>query len=503
MATMAHYSMFIDGRWVDADGHLTVYNPATEAAVATVAYGSVEHADAAVAAARAAHERGEWRSMSPHQRADILLATADHLAARLPELAQLETQEAGATIRQATAFHVGTAISHLRYFAAVARDFAFETTSPISSAPGAPLGSVRREPIGVCAGISPWNFPLLLAVWKIGPALAAGNTLVMKPDSQTPLTLLEFARSAHESGLPAGVLNVVVGPGTVVGERLAQHPDVRKIGFTGSTAVGRSVMHNAANDIKRVTLELGGKGPNIVLDDADIDVAVDGALFACWMHAGQSCESGTRLLLPDSLHDEFVHRMIERAKSLRIGDPLDPATDLGPVISAKQRERIERYVESAAREGATIAYRAELPDVPRGHWVAPTILTDVRNDMTVAREEIFGPVLSVIRYATDEEAIAIANDTEYGLSAGVWSRDEHRAQRVAQQLEAGTVWINDWHMIDARYPFGGYKQSGTGRELGPHCLDEYTETKFVHHNTSDLPRKAYGLLLSSAPVTAQ
>nr|WP_206072320.1 aldehyde dehydrogenase family protein [Antrihabitans stalactiti] len=497
--------MFIDGGWVDSDEWTTVRNPATEEAVATVALGGVEHANAAVAAAQAAHLRGDWRSMSPNQRADILHATADHLTARLDELVHLEVQEAGATVRQAKAFHVGTAISHLRYFADLARTYNFETAGPISSSPNSPVGIVRREPIGVCAGISPWNFPLLLAVWKIGPALAAGNTLVMKPDSQTPLTLLELARSAHVSGLPAGVLNVVVGPGEVVGSRLAQHPNVRKIAFTGSTGVGRTVMHNAAEDIKRVTLELGGKGPNIVLDDADLDIAVDGALFACWMHAGQACESGTRLLLPDSLHDEFVSRLIERAATLRVGDPLDPATDVGPVVSAKQRNNIEKYIESGIRDGATVAYRATIPTngtFTKGHWVAPTILTDVRNDMAIARDEIFGPVLSVLRYSSEDEAVAIANDTDYGLSAGVWSRNDARALRIANRLEAGTVWINDWHMIDARYPFGGYKQSGTGRELGPHCLDAYTEEKFIHLNNTTRVRKAYGLLLSSAPVAA-
>ena len=502
MTNAPHYPMFIDGEWVDSEAPLGVYSPSTEELVATVACGTAEHANTAVAAAQAAHHRGDWRSMSPDQRADILDAMATHLAARLDKLVRLEVLEAGVTIRQAEAFHVGYAIGHLRYFANLARTYPFE--SAVQSR--ATSGVVRREPVGVCAGISPWNFPLLLAVWKLGPALAAGNTVVMKPDSQTPLTLLELARSAAECGLPRGVFNVVVGPGSIVGARLAEHPDVRKVAFTGSTEVGRSVMRAASGNVKRVTLELGGKGPNIVLDDANVDLAVDGALFAGWLHAGQACESGTRLLLPDSLHDEFVDRMIARAQTVRIGDPLDPATDMGPVISAKQQASIEAYVESGVREGATLAYEGRLPDEPglqKGHWVAPTIFTDVRSDMRIAREEIFGPVISVLRYSDQDEAVAIANDTEYGLSAGVWSTDVDRARSIADRLEAGTVWVNDWHMVNCRYPFGGYKQSGLGRELGPDALDEYTEQKFIHLGLWDKrTRRAHAMLLSTSPNDA-
>lgn len=303
------------------------------------------------------------------------------------------------------------------------------------------------------------TFPLLLAVWKLGPALAAGNCVVIKPDEKTPATLLELARAAEDAGLPRGVLNVVTGEGEVVGKRLAAHPDVRKIAFTGSTAVGRLIGQQASETIKNVTLELGGKGPNIVLPDADLDTAVDGALFAFCLYQGQACESGTRLLLPDSLHDEFVARMIERAKAIKVGDPAEFDTDMGPIISAEQKARIESYIELAPKEGATVAFQAEVPDGP-GHWVPVTILTDVTNDMRVAQEEIFGPVLCVLRYSHVEDAIAIANDTEYGLSAGVWSEDIDAAMEVARRIDAGTVWINDWHMVNAQYQFGGFKQSG-------------------------------------------
>jgi acyl-CoA reductase-like NAD-dependent aldehyde dehydrogenase len=504
METIRRYSMFIGGDWVDANERFEIRSPATEDVVASVAKGGQEHADRAIAAAKAAHEGGEWRRTPPRERAAVLDAIAGRLGEAVNELAVLEAQENGAPVRQAGAFQIGFSIAHLHYFADLARSYAFERTGPLLRMPTLAGGLVRREPVGVCAAIVPWNFPLLLAMWKIGPALAAGNTIVVKPDEHTPLTLLEFARIAQDCGLPPGVLNVVPGDGTVVGVRLASHPDVRKIAFTGSTAVGRQIMRMAADNVKRLTLELGGKGPNIVLDDADLDLAVDGTLFGCMMNQGQACESGTRVIVADAVHDKFVERLIERAATIKIGDPLDPATDLGPVISAEAQMRILRYIEAGQAQGATLAYGGGTPAGPqfeRGFWVEPTIFTDVRNDMTIAREEIFGPVLSVIRSESTDQAIRIANDTEYGLSAGVWSTDNQRALDVAGQIEAGTVWINDWHMVSAAYPFGGYKQSGLGRELGPHSLDEYTEEKFIHLDLSGrLDRRAYALLLSTPPA---
>jgi acyl-CoA reductase-like NAD-dependent aldehyde dehydrogenase len=504
METVPRYSMFIGGDWVDASERFEVRSPATEDVVASVAKGGQEHADRAVAAAKAAHEGGEWRRTPPRERAAVLDAIAGRLGEAVSQLAVLEAQENGAPVRQAGAFQIGFSIAHLHYFADLARSYAFERTGPLLRMPTLASGLVRREPVGVCAAIVPWNFPLLLAMWKIGPALAAGNTIVVKPDEHTPLTLLEFARIAQDCGLPPGVLNVVPGDGTVVGARLASHPDVRKIAFTGSTAVGRQIMRMAAGNVKRLTLELGGKGPNIVLDDADLDLAADGTLFGCMMNQGQACESGTRVIVADAVHDKFVERLIERAATIKIGDPLDPATDLGPVISAEAQTRILRYIEAGQAQGATLAYGGGTPAGPRferGFWVEPTIFTDVRNDMTIAREEIFGPVLSVIRSDSTDQAVRIANDTEYGLSAGVWSTDDQRALDVAAQLEAGTVWINDWHLVNAAYPFGGYKQSGLGRELGPHSLDEYTEEKFIHLDLSGrLDRRAYALLLSTPPA---
>jgi betaine-aldehyde dehydrogenase len=433
------YSMFIDGEWVDTDDQFEIRSPATEELVAIVAKGDCEHADRAVAAAKAAHEAGLWRRTPPAERAAVLDAIAQRLTERIEELAVLQVLENGTTLRQAGAFHLGFSIAHLRYFAELARGYDFERPGPLLTIPTLASGIVRREPIGVCAAIVPWNFPLLLAIWKIGPALAAGNTIVVKPDEGTPLTLLEFAKVAQECGLPAGVLNVVTGDGPVVGTRLANHPDVRKIAFTGSTAVGREIMRQASGNVKRLTLELGGKGPNIVLDDADLDVAADGTLFGSLMNQGQACESGSRVIVQSGVHDKFVERLIERASTISIGNPLELSTDFGPVISAEARDRILGYIKTGTQEGATLAYGGGVPAGPqfeRGFWIEPTIFT---------------------------------------------------------------VWVNDWHMVSAAYPFGGFKQSGLGRELGPHALDEYTEEKFIHVDQSGrLERRAYALLLGTA-----
>ncbi len=502
MTGLPHYRMYVDGGWRDAAESIMVHSPATGAPVATVAYGDLTAVDDAVAAARAAHDAGVWRSMPPQQRADLLDAIADNLAARSGELTALQVRENGATVRGAGAFLIGYAIANLRYFASLARSYAFQTSGPLIEAPTLASGLILREPFGVCAGIIPWNFPLLLAVWKLGPALAAGNTVVLKPDDQTPLTLLELARAADEVGLPAGVLNVVTGPGPVVGARLAEHPDVRKIAFTGSTEVGKGVMRAAADNVKKVTLELGGKGANIVLENADLDLAVDGSLFAFLMMSGQACESGTRLLVHESVHDEFVRRLVARAETLVMGDPMSPATDLGPLVSAKQKARVEKYIAVGQEEGCRIAFQGTVPSDPalaEGHWVPPVILTGATNQMRIAREEIFGPVLVVIPFRDDDDAVTIANDSEYGLSAGVWSTDNGRALGIARRLESGTVWVNDWHMVNAMYPFGGVKQSGLGRELGPDALDEYTEPKFVHIDlTNDRRKRAFALVVSAA-----
>ena len=502
--SVKHHRMLIDGEWVDSDERYEIVNPATEEIVATVAKGSVEHADHAVDSARRAFERGDWSGKTPDERSQIMIAIAERLAEDMDELLELECSANGATVRQATGFHVGLASPHFMYFAELAAKYEFEAATAPLRYPTLSLNKVRREPIGVCAGIVPWNFPLVLGIWKIAPALAAGNSIVVKPDEHTPLSLIHLAGIALECGVPAGVFNIVPGDGPDVGARLASHPDVGKVAFTGSTEVGREIMRLASGTVKKVSLELGGKGPVIVLDDADLDAAVDAALFGSWLYCGQMCESGTRLILPESLHDEFVHRLIERGRTVKLGDPTDFDTDMGPVLSATQRDRILGYIQIARREGATVAFGGGVPAGPafeRGFWVEPTILTDVTNDMRVAQEEVFGPVLSVIRYSDEEEAVRIANDTVYGLSAAVWSADYERALAVADRVRAGTVWVNDVHMVSAAHPFGGYKQSGLGRELGPHALDEYTEAKHVHVDlTQRRESRMYDLLLSEPPT---
>ncbi|MFR9805078.1 aldehyde dehydrogenase family protein [Pseudonocardia sp. RS010] len=498
--TVPHYQMFIDGQWVDAEERFHLLNPATEELVATAAKGTTEHADLAVAAAKKTFESGVWRDQSPAARAAVLDKLADAIQSRGAELTELGTLEGGFPLKLSAAFNEIMPVANIRYFADLLRGYEFERPGPLV---GPPLvgGVIRREPIGVCAAIVPWNFPLPLAVWKVIPALATGNSVVLKTDEKTPIGSLELARELQAAGLPDGVFNVVTGEGRDVGAHLVAHPDVRKVSFTGSTDVGRQIVRDAASNLKKVTLELGGKGANIVLDDADVRLAVDGSIWAFMMHSGQACESGTRLLLPSSLHDEFVARLVERLQTQVMGDPLQLTTDVGPLINAAQRERVLGYIETAKVQGAKVVLGGGTPSgeqFAKGFWVEPTVLTDVTNDMTVAREEVFGPVLSVIRYDSIDEAIKIANDTEYGLAAGVWGRDLNRALEVGRKLDAGSVWINDWHLANSAYPFGGYKQSGQGRELGAGAFDEYTEQKSLQIGLEPkLENRAYALVLSS------
>jgi aldehyde dehydrogenase (NAD+) len=495
--TTKTYSLYIDGKWIDTDEVYEIRSPATEELVATVAKGTTQHVDAAVAAAKASFDEGTWRRTPPRERAALINRVAEGLAARGDELAALQTRENGATIRITGAFHVGLSVGQMQYVAAIAADYEWETPGPAIE-PVPAEGIVIREPIGVVAAIVPWNIPLLTTVWKIGPALAAGNSVVLKPDEHAPLLPLELAREFDAAALPPGVLNVVTGDGEPVGAHLSGHPDVRKVAFTGSTAVGKSILRQSADSIRRVTLELGGKGANIILEDANLELAVDGALFACMANNGQACEAGTRLLIPASRRDEIVDKLIERAGTLRLGDPLEPTTHVGPIISASQRDRILDYFRIAEAEGAKVALGGGSPAGPgfdKGYWIEPTILVDVTNDMRVAREEVFGPVLVVLTYDSVDEAIKIANDTNYGLSAGVWG-SEDQALEVARRLESGMVWVNNWHVIHPAYPFGGFKESGLGREGGPNALDEYVEEKFISLDRSGgIENKAFAIVI--------
>lgn len=497
-----HHLMRIGGQDVDAERRMTLIDPSDESVVGTVAQGDASHIDAAVAAGREAFDSGAWSRKTPQERAAVMRKIADAANGDIDHLIELELSCNGATVRQATGFHIGYALTHFAYFADLAETYPWQQPAPISTFPALSQSVVHREPIGVVGAIAPWNFPLLLTLWKVGPALAAGNSVVVKPDEHTPLSILEFARIAERNGLPPGVLNVVPGNGRDAGARLASHPDVGKIAFTGSTQVGREIMRLASGTVKQVTLELGGKGPSIVLDDADLDMAVDGVLYGCFVYSGQVCESGTRALVPAEIHDEFVTRLVERAKSIVMGPTRDWDTDMGPVIDAKQRDRILDYLAGAQSDGATIALGGQPPTgggFDRGYWLRPTILTGVRNDMAIAREEVFGPVLVVIPYTGDEEAISIANDSEFGLAASIWTTDNARGLAMAERIQSGSVWINDAHQINCQVPFGGYKQSGVGRELGPAALDAYTEVKTVHLDLSGgRDAKPYDILLSHA-----
>ena len=482
---LPRYNLYINGQWRTpmAERYRPAIDPSNAAELALVAQADIEDTRLAIQAARTAFDDGYWSSMSPGERSRLLHALVDAIEERQHEIAEAEMNNGGCTWRKAYLMDIPVGLIHFRHFAKLA-DFEPLESVPQITFPAMSYNYVKREPLGVCGQIIPWNFPFLMAIWKIAPALAAGNTMVLKPASFTPLSALVLTEIIHDSGLlPPGVLNIVTGPGQVVGPELCVNPLVDKIAFTGSTEVGREVMQQAASTIKKVTLELGGKSPNIILDDADLDIAVDGSLWATFMHNGQACESGTRLFVPSSIYDEFLERLIARVARLKIGLQSDGETDLGPLISAGQRDSVEAYIKLGIEEGAMPVLLGKRPDDPEladGFFLTPTIFTDVDNSMRIAQEEIFGPVLCVIKYDSLEDAIRQANDTVYGLAAGVWSADIERAISVANRIRAGTIWINDYHLINAEAPFGGYKQSGIGRELGEWGLKEYLEIKHIH-----------------------
>jgi len=479
------YQQYIDGEWTDAAGGETydVINPSNEEVMARVPSGAKADVDRAIAAARRSFDKGEWRHKTQQQRTEIMYAIARHMAEASADWAMVESQQAGAILRKTSVVDVPLAIEHFRHLAEQALQIPWYEPLPWVDTPFVSWNFVQREPIGVCAGIVPWNFPLMMAVWKIAPALAMGNSIVLKPSAYTPLTALLFAKAIDETGLlPKGVLNVVTGSGTRVGTHMAEHPEVDKVAFTGSTVVGREIMRRASETIKKVTLELGGKSANIVCEDADLDIAVDGTLFGTFFHQGQVCESGTRLFVHEDIYDEFMDRLVSKARSLQVGDATDFSTQVGPVVNRAQYDSILAAIEQAKSEGATLVCgggRAEgVGD--KGYYIAPTVFTDVDNHSKAAQEEIFGPVLAVQRWRDEVDVIQRANNSIYGLAGGVWSRNTRRAIDMAKQMRTGTVWINDWHLLNSLAPFGGYKQSGIGRELGTYGLMEYTEVKHIH-----------------------
>ncbi|MGH2694485.1 MAG: aldehyde dehydrogenase family protein [Actinomycetota bacterium] len=472
--------MMIAGRWEDAASAQTfeVIDPSTGQAITEVPRGGPGDIDRAVAAARGAFEDRRWRGLRPGKRTEVLYKIGELIKKNISELAQLEALDSGKPIALASG-EMWMAGEVFRYYSGWPTKIFGETD---------PSGDdlfvyTLREPMGVCGGIIPWNFPLVMAVWKIAPALAFGNTVVLKPAEQTPLTALRLAELCLEAGVPEGVVNVVPGFGDEAGHSLAQHHDVDKIAFTGSTEVGRKILHASEGNLKRVSLELGGKSANIVFSDADLKQAPAGSMMGVFLNSGQVCTAGTRILVERSVHDDFVSALIDATNSLKLGPALEEGTGMGPVVSAEQLERVTGYIDIGRSEGAEIVTGGErATELGDGYFVQPTVFTGVRNDMRIAQEEIFGPVAAVIEVADVDEAIGIANDSIYGLAAAVWTNTLSKAHRVARGIKAGTVWVNTTGLFDPAVSFGGYKQSGFGRELGLHSLETYTQTKSVWVN---------------------
>jgi len=470
--------LLINNEWRDASGGKTmeVVNPATEEVCATVASATKDDVETAVQAARAALN-GPWGKMSARERGRLVSRMADRLMERADEVSRLETLHNGKPIFESRQIEIPAAAECFEYYAGWA-DKVMGETIPVK---GNYLTYTLREPLGVVAAIVPWNFPLLLAAWKVAPALACGNVVILKPASQTPLTAIALGEIAVEVGLPPGVLNVITGPGSSVGQAIVEHPGIDKIAFTGDTSTGKGIMRAAADTLKKITLELGGKSPNIVLADADVDAALRGATTGIFYGKGEVCAAGSRLLVDRSIKDEFMEKLAARAKKMVAGDPLDPKTRYGALASKKQLETVQRYVDVAKKEGASLVAGGGRADIGtgKGYFFQPTVFDKVTPEMTIAREEIFGPVLATIEFADLDEAIARANDSQYGLAAAVWTRDVKKAHYVARKLQAGTVWINTYNVYDTAAPFGGYKASGFGREMSSHALEHYTQVKSV------------------------
>ncbi|HEY6785551.1 MAG TPA: aldehyde dehydrogenase family protein [Gemmatimonadales bacterium] len=469
--------LFINNEWRPAlsGKRFPVENPATEEIIADVAQGDAADADNAVKAARACFESDAWRGMSARKRGRLLFKTADLLEARLEEFARLETAHNGKTLFESK-IEISMTVNTLRYYAGWADKITGETL-PVE---GPFFTYTLREPIGVVGAIVPWNFPLNIASWKFAPALAAGCTMILKPASETPLTALLFAELIAETGFPPGAFNVLPGGGSTAGAALVRHPDVDKISFTGSTEVGRQIMRMAADTNKRITLELGGKSPNVIFADADLKAAVRGAQTGIFYGKGEVCAAGSRLLVEKSVHDQVVEQLAEGAKKLTPGDPLDKNTRMGALVSRKQQETVLGYVKKGLDEGATLVAggKAVKPN-GKGYFVEATVFDKVQPEMTIAHEEIFGPVLAVMSFDDYDSGVALANKTIYGLAAGIWTKDVGKAHRAAKAIRAGTVWINSYNFYDSGAPFGGFKASGFGRDLGVDALDGYLETKTV------------------------
>jgi len=470
--------LFIDGQFVPSETgkRFATVNPATGETLAEVAEAGQADLDRAVAGARKAFESGPWAAMKPRQRGKILTRAAELLLSRADAFGRVETLDNGKPIFESAKIDMPAAAECLAYFGESA-DKLYGDTHPGRT--DAFLMTIR-EPVGVVGAITPWNFPLLQAMWKIAPALAIGNAVVLKPASVTPLTALMFGELLAEAGLPPGAFQVVPGPGPVVGKAMAEHPGIDKISFTGETETGKAILRAAAGTVKRVSMELGGKSPNIVFADADLDAAAKGAINAIFYGKGELCSAGSRLLVQESIHDALMEKVVERAKKMTPGDPLDPKTRLGALVSEKQRDTVAGYVAKGESEGARLVAGGKRAAVNgKGAFFEATVFDGVRPEMTIAREEIFGPVLATLTFQDENDAVSIGNSTIYGLAAAVWSRDVKKAVRAAKALKAGTVWINAYNLYDPGLPFGGYKESGFGRERGHYALEEYSQVKSI------------------------
>ncbi len=482
-----NYEMLIDGKWTKSKSGASrnITDPASGELVAVVPESSKEDAVAAIQAARRAFDYGPWRKVSALERGKILFRIGDAIRAEGAKLAKLEVQNCGKPLAEAE-YDVADAANCFEFYGGLATKIQGETMS----VPANSVSIVVREPVGVCGQIIPWNYPLLMAAWKLAPALAAGNTVILKPSELTPVTALELGRLMMALEIPAGVVNIITGPGAGAGEELASNPNVDKIAFTGGTVTGRKIMNGATSNLKKISLELGGKNPNIVFADADLEAAIDGALFAAFANQGEVCSAGSRLLVESSIHKKLVDGMLAKIPKIKLGHGLTAGVKMGPLISAAHREKVESYIKIGRDEGATLVCggkRPQGPEFEKGHFLEPTIFDYVKPQMRVAKEEIFGPVLSVIPFNSEAQAIQIANDTEYGLAAAVWTQNATRGLRVTKELRAGITWINNYHSTFNELPWGGYKQSGMGRELGLYGIEAYLETKQININLDTAP----------------
>ncbi|HLT22950.1 MAG TPA: aldehyde dehydrogenase family protein [Bacteriovoracaceae bacterium] len=476
---MKDIKLFIDGEFITSNHTVDSINPATGEAIARIHLPTNELIDTAVEAAHKAFYQSEWKNFDKNQRADILLKIAEKIKERKDELIEWEIKDSGSVLRKAKA-DIHNAASYFKVLAGQCRAFEFEVKDERASRDGFSHNYRTYLPVGVCAQIIPWNFPLVMAAWKIGPVIASGSTAVLKTALETPITASILAEILSDSGLPPGVINIITGDADV-GQQLIAHPKIRKIAFTGSTQVGKSIMEKASQRIQNISLELGGKSANIILKDADLNLAVDGALYAFLYHQGQACDSGTRLLVDESIYPQFKEALVKRIKDIKIGEPHDPNVGFGPVINSKQSKTIMNYIQSSLREGGNLLYGGrKLEDAPfnKGEFIEPTLIEVDRNNI-IFKEEIFGPVLAITTFRTEEEAIDLANDSIYGLAGAVWSKDLSRAKNIASRLETGTVWINEYHLLNPGMPFGGFKQSGLGREMGEEGMKAYLEVQHL------------------------